>query len=190
MTPDRINSILKFLRGSEKLKDTLRSAHTSAGRPESVAEHSWHLCLMLLLFEKEFGDIDFCKTIKLCIIHDLGEAISGDIPAIYQDPNIDKSEDERKDFIELCEPLPDDLKAEMLDLWDEYNQAQTLEAKIAKGLDKLETIYQHLIGKNADNFDYEFNLSYGQERTQAHPVLKEIRDIIDQQTSEKIRQQK
>ena len=140
MNQTRIKSILEFLKGTEQLKNTLRSAHTSQKRTEYVAEHSWHLCLLVMMFEDELNDIDMLRLIKLCIIHDLGEAISGDIPAIYQNPNEDKADAERNDFITLCAPLLDDLKAELMGLWDEYDAGQTQEAVLAKGFDKLETI--------------------------------------------------
>ncbi len=68
--------ILDFLKGAEKVKSTLRTAYTSTGRHESTAEHTWRLCLMALLFESSYPYIDMLKLIKMCIIHDLGEAIS------------------------------------------------------------------------------------------------------------------
>lgn len=84
MNESEIESILDFLRNAEQLKNTLRSAYTSNGRHESAAEHTWRLCLMVLLFEKEYAEIDVLRLIKMCIIHDLGEAINGDIAAIDQ----------------------------------------------------------------------------------------------------------
>ena len=187
METSRINSILTFLKGTEQLKNTLRSAHTSQKRPESVAEHTWHLCLMILLFEDQLQDVDFLRLIKLVIIHDLGEAVSGDIPAIHQNPDIDKSLDERGDFIQLCEPLPEDLRAELLDLWDEYDKGESPEAIFAKGFDKLETMLQHLIDGTTGNIDFSFNLTYGVDRTEKHPLLKSIRKLIDAETQSRIK---
>ena len=59
-----------------------------------------------------------------------------------------------------------------------------------KGLDKLETIIQHNQGKNATDFDYQFNLAYGADRMSAHPLLGEIRAIVDAETQAKIDEQK
>jgi 5'-deoxynucleotidase YfbR-like HD superfamily hydrolase len=83
--PDRgLPGILEFLRSAERLKTTLRSAHTSTGQAESVAEHSWRLSLMALLFRDALPDINLGRLLSLCVIHDLGEALSGDIPAPEQ----------------------------------------------------------------------------------------------------------
>ena len=72
----QLEEILKFFKNSEQLKDTTRSACTSKGRHESSGEHSWRLCLMAVVMEKEFPGIDIGKLLKLCVIHDLGEAMT------------------------------------------------------------------------------------------------------------------
>ncbi len=178
----RIRGIIEFLHQAERLKDTLRSGVTSGGRSESTAEHSWRLCLLVMLFEKELQDVDLHRLIKLCIVHDLGEAISGDVPAIHQREDDDRAARERRDLVVLCSPLPEDLKAEIIALWDEYNAASTLEAILAKGFDKLETMLQHVVGMNAPDFDYEFNLSYGVAATDRHPLIRQIRELVDDAT--------
>jgi len=176
-------SKLAFIQAAGKLKDTLRSAHTEEGRQESTAEHTWRLCLWVIVFRDDFPEIDFERVLSICIVHDLGEAISGDIPAIYQDPTVSKSADERRDFETLLKPLPSELQAQFLSLWDEYEAAETPEAKLVKGLDKLETIMQHNQGANPSDFDYGFNLTYGEKHTKTHPVLQTIREILDKETS-------
>ena len=188
MEQKELDGILTFLRNAEQLKDTLRSAHTAQGRVESTAEHTWRLCLMALLLADSYPHIDQLKLIKLCIIHDLGEAVSGDIPAIHQQAGVDKSIDERKDFLSLVKPLDEHLRQELIDLWDEYDQAQTEEAKLAKALDKMETILQHTQGKNPADFDYEFNLSYGKKWTDFDPLTATIRAIIDEETARRGRE--
>jgi putative hydrolase of HD superfamily len=177
MTPDpgRISAILTFLDAANQLKDTLRSGHTPQGRQESTAEHSWRLCLLAILLGDTLEGIDLLRLIKICIVHDLGEAISGDVPATDQRAGDDRALRERADLLELCAPLPDDLEAEMIALWDEYAAAQTPEAIVAKGLDKIETMLTHSTGSNPAGFDYGFNLSYGADATSRHPVLASIR---------------
>ncbi len=178
---------LEFLRRAERLKDTTRTAFTTEGRQETVAAHTWRLCLMALVFEQQFPDVDFARLVKMCIIHDLGEAISGDIPAIHQDPDSGKSDQERQDLLELLRPLPDDLRDEIVGLWDEYEGASTGEARLAKALDKLETILQHNQGKNPEDFDYRFNLGYGREYTSGDPVIVALRKILDAETEQRAR---
>ena len=138
MVTEEILGILQFLRDAEQLKNVYRTAWTSGGQPESTAAHTWRLCLSALVFAGEFPDINVERLLKLCIIHDLGEAIGGDIPAIHQDASAPKAEQERADLVTLLEPLPSTLQDEILGLWDEYEAAATPEAKLAKALDKWE----------------------------------------------------
>lgn len=182
MNSSEIIEILDFLRDAEQLKNTIRSSYTSTGRSESVAEHTWRLCLMAMVFEKAFPEVDMSRVIKICLIHDLGEAVNGDIPAPEQSGSSDKAEAERRDLLQLLGPLSDSLRSGIVELWDEYEQAATPEAKTAKALDKLETIIQHNQGHNPPNFNYAFNLDYGQEYTSDHPVISAIRKILDEET--------
>jgi putative hydrolase of HD superfamily len=182
MATDTIGGALRFLRDAEKLKTVLRSGRLSDGRPESTAEHTWRLCLMAFVFEGAFEGVDFAKLLKICLVHDLGEAMSGDVPAVDQRPDAGKSERERADLAALTEPLHPAKRDEIMALWEEYEAAASPEAVLAKGLDKLETILQHNQGRNAPGFDYAFNLGYGQERTSAHPLLAEIRRHLDEDT--------
>ena len=73
--------LLDILSVAEKLKCNTRHSYTSSGRKESVAEHSWRLALMALLLRDEFPEADMDRVLRMCIIHDLGEAFTGDIPA-------------------------------------------------------------------------------------------------------------
>lgn len=182
MKREELNSILDFIRRSERLKNTLRSGYTSTGRNESVAEHTWRLCLMALVLEKYFPEADIARVLKICIVHDLGEALNGDIPAPLQSEELSKAANERNDFLKLMEDLPAEIQKELIGLWDEYEHASSPEAKAAKALDKLETIIQHNQGKNPDDFDYSFNLDYGKMFTSEHPVASEIRKILDAET--------
>ncbi|MBW3571753.1 MAG: HD domain-containing protein [Gemmatimonadetes bacterium] len=183
MHPSEIPGVLEFLRSAEKLKHTHRSAWTSQGQPESVAEHTWRLCLMALVLADGFPGVDFARLAKMCIIHDLGEAIGGDIPAIHQVPGQSKAGEERADLLQLLHPLPERLRAEITALWDEYEAAGSPEARLAKALDKLETIMQHNQGSNPPDFDYGFNLDYGKRYTSGHPLIEEIRALLDRDTA-------
>jgi putative hydrolase of HD superfamily len=182
MSPAEIDGILEFLRSAERLKSTLRSAWTSEGHPESVAEHTWRLCLMALVFHGSYPEVDFARLVKICIIHDLGEAIGGDVPAIHQTPGAGKAVQERRDLLQLLEPLPERLRAEITALWDEYEAAETPEARLAKALDKLETIMQHNQGRNPEGFDYRFNLEYGKRYTTGDPLIEAVRELLDRET--------
>ena len=188
MDKTEIVGLLDFLRSAEQLKNTIRRCYTSEGRTESVAEHSWRLCLMALVFEEQFPDVDFARLVKICLIHDIGEAIGGDIPAPMQDGLPNKAEQERRDLLQLLDPLPARLRDEITSLWDEYEKAETAEARLAKGLDKLETILQHIQGKNPDDFDNRYNLQYGRHYTADHPFIAAVRDILDQETERRAKE--
>jgi putative hydrolase of HD superfamily len=180
--------VLDFLRAAEALKTMPRSGWTSAGERESVAAHSWRLCLMALAFHPHFPEVDFARLVKICIVHDLGEAVGGDVPAPEQARRAaagaaGKAVDERRDLLALLVPAPVALRDEIAGLWDEYEAAQTAEARLAKALDKLETILQHTQGQNPPDFDYGFNLGYGRQYTAGHPVLEAVRAALDAETA-------
>ncbi|MEZ2296681.1 HD family hydrolase [Variovorax sp. RCC_210] len=188
MNTETLKGKLAFLREAEKLKDVLRSGHTSSGRAESTAEHSWRLCLMAMAFAEELAPLDLLKVLKLCVVHDLGEAINGDIPAISQAAHPDKGARERHDLLTLMAPLqpPGEaslgLHGELLALWDEYDAATTPEAQAVKALDKLETMLQHNQGANPADFDYAFNLGYGRKHTGTTPLFSALRELVDADT--------
>jgi putative hydrolase of HD superfamily len=183
MQGDELEGVLTFLRAAERLKTVTRSGWTSAGTRESVAEHTWRLCLMAMVLYGGASGIDLARLLKMCLIHDLGEAIRGDVPAPAQAGGGDKAAQERADLLELTVSLPPDLRQEILDLWDEYEAADSSVARLAKGLDKLETILQHTQGMNPADFDYAFNLRYGQQYTDADPLLSALRKRLDQDTA-------
>lgn len=183
MNATDIKGVLQFLRAAEQLKNTHRSAWTSGGQPESVAEHTWRLCLMALVLRDGFPEVDFARLMQICIIHDLGEAIGGDIPAIHQVPGESKAAQERADLLELLRPLPAPIRDRITALWDEYEAAATPEARLAKALDKLETIMQHNQGRNPPDFDYAFNLEYGTRYTRGEPLIETLRALLDAETA-------
>jgi putative hydrolases of HD superfamily len=189
MQLSELTGILDFLRASEALKTQARSGYTSAGDPESVAEHTWRMCLMALVLYGSSPNVDFARLVKICIVHDLGEAIGGDVPAPEQQSQPkSKAAHERKDLLQLVAPLPPGLRGEVTDLWDEYEEARSLEAKLAKALDKLETILQHTQGKNPPGFDYRFNLTYARQFTAEPPLIATLRAILDEATEQRAQQ--
>ena len=187
-TPD-LSGTLAFLRQTEKLKTTYRSGFTSDGMRESVAEHTWRICMMAVVLAPHFPDVDFARLVKICIVHDLGEIIGGDIPAPVQARRMadgggaTKAEAERHDLLTLVASLPPAVAAHIVALWDEYEAAATPEARLAKALDKLETIMQHTQGDNPPDFDYRFNLQYGRQYTADHPVIVSLRATLDDDTA-------
>ena len=115
--------ILDFLHIAERLKDNTRHCCSSNRRPESVAEHSWRVSLLAMLLEDEIKDVDFSKIIRMCIIHDLGEAITGDIPVFWKTKGDSDHED---DMIEqLLDTLPEPQQSRFRDLFAEMHAQET-----------------------------------------------------------------
>jgi putative hydrolases of HD superfamily len=189
MDDTTIGARLAFLKAAEALKDVTRSGHTSTGRRESTAEHSWRLCLLALVFADSLADLDMRRVIELCIVHDLGEAIGGDVPATAGVAHAAKTARERQDLEQLAAPLDTPLRGRILALWDEYAQGATPEAQAVKAMDKLETLLQHNQGMNPPDFDYAFNLDYGRRYTSGHPLFAAIRAMIDLDTCDRLRRQ-
>ena len=180
----------QILSVAERLKCNTRHSVTSTGRPESVAEHSWRISLMAMLVAPEFPEADMNKVIRMCLIHDLGEAFTGDIPAF------DKTEEDvrREDaaFAAWVETLPEETGVEFRNLLEEMNALETLEAKIYKALDKMEAVIQH---NEADlsswlPLEYELQLVYGEENVQFSPWFRQLKEEVNQWTREKIREGK
>jgi putative hydrolase of HD superfamily len=188
MAQEDLAKVLAFITAAERLKDTERSGWTSTGRPDTVAAHTWRLCLMALTFHSAFPETDLARLLSICIVHDLGEAVHGDIPAPNQGARGSKSAGERADLVAFLASLPEQLRADFVALWDEYEAATTPEAKLAKALDKFETIIQHNQGANPPTFDYDFNLGYGREYTDVHPFLAELRSELDAMTARRSRE--
>jgi putative hydrolase of HD superfamily len=183
ISADQLDGVLAFLREAERLKTVTRSGWTSEGERESVAEHTWRLCLMAMLLYGGSPDIDLARLLRMCLVHDLGEALSGDVPAPAQQAAAPKAGQERADLLRLTAPLPAALRDDIVRLWDEYEAAASPEARVAKGLDKLETILQHTQGKNPADFDYGFNLAYGRRYTAGDPLLEALRARLDAETA-------
>lgn len=193
MNETDLAGVLDFLRTAERLKNVTRSAWTSEGRKESVAEHSWRLSLMALALRPAFPEVDFGRLLEICIVHDLGEAIGGDVPAPVQARGAaaggaPKAAQERRDLLRVLDPLPAERREAITALWDEYEAASTPEARVAKALDKLETILQHTQGRNPVDFDYRFNLGYGRQYTADHPVIAAVRATLDAETERRARE--
>lgn len=182
MTLGEIHALLAFLRRAERLKTVTRTSWTSEGKQESTAEHTWRLCLFALSVRPWFPELNFERVLAIALVHDLGEAVSGDISAVLQVGAPPKHEQERRDLVQLIGDAPEAVRHNLLSLFDEYNAAATPEAKFVKAFDKLETILQHNQGRNPANFDYAFNLPYGQQYTAGHPVIVKLREILDAET--------
>ena len=179
--------LLNFLKIIEKNKCNTRHSWTSSGRHESIAEHSWRTSVMALLVADEFPDVDIFKVVKMCLIHDFGEAITGDIPVFLKTDKDEEVEDSAVN--DLLKKLPDKLGNEFGALFEEMAQLKTPEAKLFKALDKIEAIISH----NEAPIDtwvpleYELQLTYAFDVMEYSDYLKELREIVKQDSADKIK---
>lgn len=179
-------NFLDVLSVAERLKDETRHSYTSGGRHESVAEHSWRAALMAYFMRDEFPEVDMDKVIKMCLIHDLGEAFTGDIPAF--DKTVSDEKTEEKLLYQWVDSLPEVYAKEMRALYEEMAARETLEAKIYKAIDGLEAVIQHneaSIGTWIPH-EYELNKTYANDKVAFSPYLKELREVIREDTIHKI----
>lgn len=176
----RLEKIFDFLHKIENLKNTTRYLKTTLGRQESSAEHSWRLAMMTFIFADELKlNIDVNKSIKIALVHDLAESITGDINAILiEDGKVSKNE--IKAMLKLTKDVPNELENEIMNLWNEYNNNETKEAKFIKALDKIETLLQFLeVGNKYKLFDRpDFLLKYANKHVEEFPELLDILNMI------------
>ena len=179
-------ALLQALHTAERLKDATRHCYTSGGRHESVAEHSWRISLMAYWISDEFPEADMNKLLRMCLIHDLGEAFTGDIPTFLKTSSDEKREDEL--LAEWVSTLPEPFRGEMASLYKEMSERKTLEARIFKALDSLEALIQHnesdLNTWSAN--EYDLNMHYADDKVAFSPYLTALRELIRKDTIAKI----
>ncbi|MBR6307924.1 MAG: HD domain-containing protein [Lachnospiraceae bacterium] len=181
-----INKYLEVLHTITKLKDTTRHCYTPGGRHESVAEHSWRITMMAFFLRDEFPDADMDKVIKMCLIHDIGEVFTGDIPS-FDKSKADESKEENL-LTDWVNSLPEPYKTEMTALYAEMDARVTTEARIYKALDNLEAVISH----NESDLstwiekEYTLNLTYGDDKVAFSDYLTRFRALVRQETEDKI----
>ena len=177
-TKKEIEQIFDFIGISENLKDTKRYLNTKEIKhKESSAEHSWHVALMAMVAFYEFGlDIDLGKAIKIALVHDLPESLAGDTDYSLVAWGIKTKEEKHRleaEAIEkIKEALPPKSGREVFDLWQEYEKAETKEARFIKAIDKIEGI-DHMLVLGYTSFDYpELIAPYPNKAVANYPELK------------------
>lgn len=178
--------LLEALSVAERLKDATRHCYTRNGRHESVAEHSWMMTLMAFLIIDEFPEADMDKVIRMCIIHDLGEAFTGDIPTFEK---TEENENTEEDLLyKWLKTLPEPQRIEMTSLYEEMKKRETPEAKIYKAIDSLEALIQHNISDLSTwiPMEYELNKTYADDKVAFSEYLTKLREEIRSDTLAKI----
>lgn len=135
-----VNKILKFTAEIDKMTSVLRRTMLiDKSRRENDAEHSWHIAVMAILFEK-FAPTgtDISRAVKMCVVHDLVEIYAGDTFAYDINGNKSKAEREAKAADKLFGMLPEDVGKEIRLLWEEFDRMETPDAKYAACMDRIQ----------------------------------------------------
>lgn len=188
----RPKEMLEAMAVAARLKENTRHCWIKENRKESVADHTFRIALMAMLLEQEpeFRDVDINKVIKMCLIHDLGEAFTGDIPTFEK-----SAADENREENLLAKWIHSFGAADAAvfgHLLLEMEALQTKEAKIYKALDKIEAVISHNESDIASWLPLEYDLqkTYGQENMQCSGYFVELRKLVDEWTERKIQEEK
>lgn len=189
-----LNNILDFLHIMEGEKDTLRHSWTSRGRQESIAEHSWRVSLMAILLSPFLENkVNLEKVLKMIVIHDLAEIITGDIPAQIHQNNAKIKENREKEELKaiqnLIKSLGSEKSKELYKLWLEHEQKETNEAMFVKALDKIEVRIQHNEAslETWDEDELPRSLFAADKYCQFNKAIKEFNEIVKQESVQKLK---
>ena len=178
---------LDFLGKLERMKSVPRHSITVEGVKESVAAHSWRLAVMAYLLKNEVDDdVDIDKVIRMCLLHDIGEAVTNDIPSFNKTDEDRETEDKAVD--QLLRLLPDRLYREFSELFGEMEERKTKEAKMYKALDNMEAVIQHNESDISTWLPLEYKLqqTYGMDTAKGQPLMEELRAEVLNDTLKKI----
>ncbi len=178
--------MITFLGIIEKCKCNTRHSWTSTGRRESVAEHSWRLSIMALLCADEYPHLDMEKVLRMCLIHDFGEAVTGDIPSF--DKSLADEEKEAAAIADLLSTLPVHLRSDFSALFAEMAALETPEARLWKALDNMEAVISHNEAPISTwiPLEYSENLIYGAKAAQCSPWTTELRRLLYEDSVKKM----
>jgi putative hydrolase of HD superfamily len=147
----RLEAQFAFLNEADRLKSVLRATTLVDGsRPENSGEHSWHLALYALVLADQAGpEVDIARVIRMLLIHDLVEIDVGDVPIHSQNGQAHASAETRAAEAKAADRifglLPNDLGDSLRDLWEEFEAAETADARFAKSLDRVQPVMANLM---------------------------------------------
>lgn len=168
-----IQSTIAFLKSIERFKTCYRACRTTdPARPESDAEHTWHLAVFLLLLEDALEGVDFGKILKIALIHDLPEIYAGDTNP-YRGDTANKAEKEKAAAKTLFSGLPDHLQDKLEGLFAEYTDQHTAEAQLVKSADKLMPLIQNLCTHDTFSSYRDLEVQVQEVRAYLDPFFQE-----------------
>lgn len=145
---DRFGQQLGFLSELEKLKSVVRRTYLlDASRRENDAEHSWQVAVMALLFSEYSSrqELDMLRVLMILLFHDAVEVYAGDTYIYDAAAQATQHERESNAAERLFSLLPEDQKQKFRNLWNEYEDASTPEAKYAIAIDRFQPLWHNYI---------------------------------------------
>lgn len=159
---DRLKKQIEFIVEVDKLKHIMRQTYLANGtRKENDAEHSWHLALMVFLLAEHTLEpkIDLLRTMKMVLIHDIVEIDAGDTYCYDEIAALDKAKRERKAAERIFNLLPSDQAEEIWELWEEFEEVRTPEARFAAALDRLQPLLLNYASQGLSWHEHEVQRS-------------------------------
>lgn len=141
MTESGLQDLIKLLKISGTLKQTKRTGWVDIGvkQPESVADHTFGTAFLCMIYA-DLENMDALKLLRMALIHDLPEAVIGDLMPKQKNP--ETKEKEETAIREILSLLPEGHRETFLAVWKEYKEGESREAKAVKQLDKIEMALQ------------------------------------------------
>ncbi|WP_321515481.1 HD domain-containing protein [Marinifilum fragile] len=169
MTRENLLKQIEFIKEIDKIKYIQRRTKLfHSDRNENDAEHSWHLAMMAIVLS-EYSDvkIDLLKVIKMVLVHDIVEIDAGDTFIYDQNKNHDNTEEELKAAKRIFGMLPEKQAAEFIEVWNEFEDGISNEAKFAKSMDRLEPLLQNTSnnGGTWEEFGVKYQTVYEKKKT-------------------------
>jgi putative hydrolase of HD superfamily len=158
-TGGRLAAQFRFLMEADRLKTVIRGNRIADGsRRENTAEHSWHLALFaMVLSEHALETVDVWRVVQMLLLHDLVEIEAGDTPLYDAAGAVGQAEREQAAADILFGLLPPDQGPALRAIWDEFEAAETPDARFAKACDRLQPILlNHVVGGGTWT-DYDFD---------------------------------
>ncbi len=188
---ERLKKQLDFALEVDKEKNIFRQTHLSGhGRNENDAEHAWHMALMAYLL-KEYSNepVDIAKVMLMCMIHDVVEIDAGDTYAYDAEGLKTQKEREDKAKERIFSLLPDDQKAELIALFDEFETYETPESKYAHAMDNLQPLLLNNSNGGSDWKEHGVTIDqvYGRQSKTRLGSEKLYQEVTDKLIQEHIR---
>ncbi|PWT27315.1 MULTISPECIES: HD domain-containing protein [Butyrivibrio] len=188
---ERLKKQLDFALEVDKEKNIFRQTHLSGhGRNENDAEHAWHMALMAYLL-KEYSNepVDIAKVMLMCLIHDVVEIDAGDTYAYDADGLKTQKEREDRAKERIFSLLPEDQKADLIALFDEFEAYETPESKYAHAMDNLQPLILNNSNGGSDWKEHGVTSSqvYGRQSKTKLGSEKLYQEVVDKIIKEQIR---